>query len=64
MLVPFAMPHLVRSKAKSATAVVSVNVALALAWAIPAAAPFVAAALFGTFLYSFAAGGIAWLRRR
>jgi len=64
MLVPFAMPHLVRSKAKSATAVVSVNVALGLAWVIPAAAPFVAAAFFGTYLYSFAVGGLGWLRRR
>ncbi len=64
MLVPFAMPQLVRSMAKSATAVVSVNVALALAWAIPAAAPFVAAAFFGTYLYSFAVGGLGWLRSR
>jgi len=64
MHVPFAMPHLVRSRAKSATAVVSVNVALALAWGIPAAAPFVAAAFFGTYLYSFAVGGLGWLRRR
>jgi phosphatidylglycerophosphate synthase len=64
MHVPFAMPHLVRSRAKSATAIVSVNVALALAWGIPAAAPFVAAAFFGTYLYSFAVGGLGWLRSR
>ncbi len=64
MLVPFAMPHLVRSRAKSATAVLSVNVALAIAWGIPAAAPFVAAAFFGTYLYSFAVGGLGWLRSR
>ena len=64
MLVPFAMPHLVRSRAKSATAVLSVNVALALAWGIPTAAPFVAAAFFGTYLYSFAVGGLGWLRSR
>ncbi len=64
MLVPFAMPHLVRARAKSATAVLSVNVALALAWGIPKAAPFVAAAFFGTYLYSFAVGGLAWLRSR
>ncbi len=64
MLVPFAMPHLVRSRAKSATTVLLVNVALALAWGIPAAAPFVAAAFFGTYLYSFAVGGLGWLRSR
>ena len=64
MLVPFAMPHLVRSRVKSATAVLWVNVALVLAWAIPAAAPFVAAAFFGTYLYSFAEGGLGWLRKK
>jgi phosphatidylglycerophosphate synthase len=64
MLVPFAMPHLVRSRAKSATAIASVNVALALAWGIPATAPFIAAAFFGTYLYSFAVGGLGWLRGR
>ena len=64
MLVPFAMPHLLRARAKSATAVLSVNVALALAWGIPAAAPFIAAAFVGTYLYSFAVGGLAWLRSR
>ncbi len=64
MLVPFAMPHLVRSRARSAMAVMSVNVALALAWGIPAAAPFVATAFFGTYLYSFAVRGVGWLRSR
>ncbi len=62
MLVPFAMPHLVRSRATSATAILSVNVALALACGIPATAPFIAAAFFGTYLYSFAVGGLGWLR--
>jgi len=64
MLVPFAMPQLVRSRAKSITTVVLVNVALVLAWSIPAAAPFVAAAFFGTYLYSFALGGLKWLGHR
>ena len=64
MLVPFAMPHLVRSRAKSVAAVVSVNAALALAWGIPETAPFIAAAFFSTYIYSFVAGGLGWLRRR
>jgi hypothetical protein len=64
MLVPFVMPYLVRSRAKSAIAVALVNVALVLAWAIPPTAPFVAVAFFSTYLYSFAVGGIAWLRSR
>ena len=62
MLVPFAMPHLVRSKAKTATAVLGVNVALAVAWWLPATAPYIAVAFLGTYLYSFVVGGVGWLR--
>ena len=64
MLVPFAMPHLVRSRAKSVVAVALVNGAIVLAWGVPETAPFVAAAFFGTYVYSFVAGGLRWLRRR
>ena len=64
MLVPFAMPHLARSRAKSVVAVMSINAALALALGIPATAPFIALAFFGTYIYAFAVGGIGWLRRR
>ena len=63
MLVPFAMPHLVRSKAKTAMAILGVNVALAVAWCVPVTAPFMAAAFLGTYLYSFVVGGVGWLRR-
>ena len=62
MLVPFAMPHLIRAKAKSITAVAGVNVALAAAWRVPVIAPFVATAFFSTYLYSFAVSGSAWIR--
>ena len=62
MLVPFAMPHLVRSRAKSVVAVALVNGAIVLAWGVPETAPFVAAAFFGTYVYSFAVGGLRWLR--
>lgn len=64
MLAPFAMPHLVRSRAKSVAAVVSVNAALVLAWGIPETAPFIAAAFFSTYIYSFAAGALGWLQRK
>ena len=64
MLVPFAMPHLVRSRATSVVAVLSINAVLVLAWGIPATAPFVAAAFFGTYIYSFAVGGLGWIRSR
>ncbi len=63
MLVPFAMPHLVRSRAKTATAILGINVALAVAWGVPGTAPFIAAAFLGTYLYSFVAGAAGWLRR-
>ena len=63
MLVPFAMPHLVRSKAKTATAILGVNVALAIVWYVPVTRPFMAAAFLGTYLYSFMVGGVGWLRR-
>ncbi len=63
MLVPFAMPHMVRSMTKSATAIVCVNVALVIAWCVPVTVPFIAAAFFSTYVYSFAAGGVGRLRR-
>ncbi len=63
MLVPFAMPHLVRSMTKSATAIGCVNVALVVAWRLPASAPFIAAAFLGTYLCSFVVSGVGWLRR-
>ena len=63
MLVPFAMPHLVRSMTKSATAIACVNVALVTAWYVPATAPFIAAAFLGAYLCSFVVGAVGWLRR-
>lgn len=63
MLVPFSMPHLVRSRAKSIAAVLAVNVVLVLAWWVPIAAPFVGVAFFGAYLYSFAVSGRPWLSR-
>ncbi len=50
MLVPFAMPHLVRAKTKTATAILGVNIALAVAWYVPVTVPYIAAAFFGTYL--------------
>jgi len=63
MLVPFAMPHLVRSKAKTATTILGVNIALAVAWWIPVTAPFVAVIFLGTYLYSFVVGCVGWRQR-
>lgn len=63
MLVPFAMPHLIRSKTKTATTILAVNVALAVDWCVPVTAPFMAAAFLGTYLYSFVVGAVGLLRR-
>lgn len=62
MLVPFSMPQLVRARTRSVAAIVGVNIALAVAWGVPTAAPFVAAVFFGTYLYSFVVGGVQWTR--
>lgn len=62
MLVPFALPHMVRSLAKSITAVVGVNLVLGLAWGVPETAPFIAAVFFATYLFSFAAGVATWFK--
>jgi len=63
MLVPFKMPYLVRTLTKSAIAIGMVNVALLVAWLLPYATPVVAASFVVTYLASFAAGGIRWLRK-
>ena len=56
MLVPFAMPHLVRSRATTATSIAMVNVALLVAWLVPHAVTVIAIPFFGTYLYSFLYG--------
>ena len=63
MLAPFKMPYLIRSLTKSAVAIGMVNVALLVAWLLPSVAPVVAASFVLTYLASFAAGGIHWLRK-
>ncbi len=59
MLVPFS---LLRARTKSVVAILGVNVVLAAAWLTPEAAPFIAAAFFGTYLYSFGVGSVSWAR--
>lgn len=64
MIVPFKLTVLIRSLAKTTTAVIFVNVALVAAWLIPVTTPLIAAAFFATLLYSFIVGGRQWLRER
>ena len=63
MLVPFLMPYLIRSLTKSATAIGMVNVSLLMAWLVSFTAPIIAFCFFASYLYSFTAGGIQWLKR-
>jgi hypothetical protein len=62
--VPYKMPALIRSWAKSATAVGAVNAVLIAAWLMPSITLFIAEAFILTYLYSFIVGGIRWLRGR
>lgn len=63
MLMPFKFPLLIRGLAKTAFTVVLVNVALVLAWLVPAALPFLAAVFIGTYTVSFVMGGALWMRK-
>ncbi len=62
--VPYKMPALIRSWAKSATAVGAVNAVLIAAWLIPSTTLFIAAAFVLTYLYSFVMEGIRWQGNR
>ena len=63
MLVPFEMPHLIRSRTRSAAAVGGVNLALLLAWLFPATTVPIAAAFGLTFVYSLGTGLVQRLKR-
>ncbi len=63
MLSPFQMPYMIRSLAKSATAIGLVNVSLLMAWLVPFTTPIIAFCFFASYLYSFPAGGIQWFKR-
>jgi len=62
--VPYKMPALIRSRARSATAVGAVNVVLIVAWLIPSTTLFIAGAFVLTYLYSFVVEGVRWFRYR
>jgi len=62
--VPYKMPVLIRSWAKSATAVGVVNAVLIAAWLIPSTTLLIAGAFVLTYLYSFVVEGIQWLGGR
>ncbi len=62
MLAPFPMPYLLRRLAKSAKAILLINLVLVVAWRVPFTTAFVAGCFFVSYLYSFGWGRLAWLR--
>ena len=60
MLVPYPMPHPIVDRAKSATALGLVNVALVVAWLVPITTPIITAAFVATYIYSFIVGSVRW----
>ncbi len=53
MHIPYPMPYMIRSQAKTATTVGMVNILLISAWLFPYALPIIAGCFFSTYLYSF-----------
>ncbi len=64
MQVPFPLRYSIRSLTTSPQAIGLVNVALGVAWLLPATALPIAACFAGTYLYSLAAGARSWTRQR
>ena len=60
MLVPYSMPHPIIDRAKSATALGLVNVALVAAWLVPITTPIITAAFVAAYIYSFIVGSVRW----
>lgn len=60
LIVPFDMPFMIRSKAKSVLAIVFVNILLITAWLIPILTIFIALSFLITYLISFCVGGLKW----
>ena len=62
MLVPYPMCYMIRTLTTSAAAIGLVNIALMVAWWFPFTAPVIAFCFFASYLYSFIAGGVGWIR--
>ena len=64
MQVPFPLPYLIRGLTTSPAAIGLVNVALGVAWLVPASALPIAACFAGPYLYSLVTGALAWAKQR
>ncbi len=62
MLVPYPMRYMIRTLTTSAAAIGLVNILLMVAWWFPFTAPVIAFCFFASYLYSFIAGGVGWIR--
>ncbi|HIG31586.1 MAG TPA: hypothetical protein EYQ50_28750 [Verrucomicrobiales bacterium] len=62
MLVPFPMPHLLRSRARSVTAISLVNLSLVVAWLVAPVTVIIAFCFLIAYLYSFMLSGFRWLK--
>lgn len=58
LLIPYNMPYMIRSLAKSTATVCLVNVALVLAWQVPMIAPFIAGVFLLSYIFSLAVAGL------
>ena len=63
MLLPYPMHHPIIDRAKSATMLGLVNVALVVAWLVPIVTPVVTAAFVAAYIYSFIARWVEWPRK-
>ncbi len=63
MLLPYPMHHPIIDRAKSATMLGLVNVALVVAWLVPILTPVVTAAFVAAYIYSFIARWVEWPRK-
>ena len=52
MLLPYPLPYMIRSQAKTATTIGLVNITLILAWLVPYSTPVIAGGFILTYLYS------------
>ena len=63
MLLPYPMHHPIIDRAKSATMLGLVNVALVVAWLVPILTPVVTAAFVAAYIFSFIARWVEWPRK-
>jgi len=68
MLMPYPMPYMIRSQAKTVLAIFLINIALIVAWLVPYTTPVIAGGFILTYLYSLIKiflerkSGVFWLK--